>query len=99
MCPNTGKPDITCPGISHTPHPEPSPCKFIKIYRDETGSMIFVSTGLWNSGKTFMSFRRKSPSAGMHRVKSKFLPERKNFDQAQTDLDEYAKKKGWKEKL
>jgi hypothetical protein len=97
MCPNKGKPDTICPGIPHTPHPEPSPCDFIKTYLDENGSKVFVSTGLWNAGKTFMSFRSKSPSAGMHRVKSKFLPERRDFDKAQADLDEYAEKKEWKE--
>jgi hypothetical protein len=75
MCPNKGKQNITCPGIAHTPHPEPTPCKFVKTYLDENGYKVFVSTGLWNTGKTFVSFRRKPPSAGMHRVKTKFLPE------------------------
>jgi hypothetical protein len=97
MCPNTGKPDTVCPGKLDTPHPKPSPCKFTKTYLDENGYKVFVSTGLWNAGKTFMSFRRKSSSAGMHRVKIKFLPERKSFDKAQEDLDVYAEKKGWKE--
>jgi hypothetical protein len=45
-----------------------------------------------------MAFKRKSASDGMHRVKTKFLPERKDFDKAQEDLDEYAIKKGWREK-
>jgi hypothetical protein len=97
MCPNIGKQDTTCPGKPHTPHPKPSPCKFTKTYLDENGYIVFVSSGL-SSGKMFMAFKRKSASDGMHRVKTKFLPERRDFDKAQEDLDEYAIKKGWREK-
>jgi len=41
-----------------------------------------------------MSFRR-STRGRLHRVKTKYLPLRKSFDEAQTDLNLYAKKKGW----
>jgi hypothetical protein len=98
MCPNEDRPsnDI-CPGIPGTPHPQKSECGFVVSYFDDKGNTVFVSTGLWNTGKTFMSFRRKQKAGkGTHRVVSKNLPERKTFDEARTDLNKYAGIKGWK---
>jgi hypothetical protein len=97
MCPNRDKKETICPGVPESPHPKPSPCKFVRSYLDAEGNKVFVDTGLWNYGEHFMSFRRKPKAgAGMHRVKTKFLPERESFDEAQEDLNEYAEQKGWK---
>jgi hypothetical protein len=96
MCPNYSKKEMessVCPGISGTIHSKRSTCKFVNVWHDENGEAVFVSSGLGKNN--FMSFRR-SARGGLHLVKTKFLPVRKNFDEAQTDLNLYAKKKGWK---
>jgi hypothetical protein len=94
MCPNVRKPKLSlCPGIPKTLHPQQSECDFVNVWRDENDEAVFVDSGLGN--KNFMSFRR-SKRGGLHRVKTKFLPVRKIFDEAQTDLNLYAQKKGWK---
>jgi len=82
-----------CPGIPETLHPKSSKCDFENVWHDEKGEDVFVNSGL--GGKNYMSFRR-STHGGLHRVKTKYLPERKSFDEAQHDLNLYAKKKGWK---
>jgi hypothetical protein len=43
-----------------------------------------------------MTVYQKNPRSGTHRLKSKALPLRKTEAEAQTDLDTYAKAKGWK---
>jgi len=94
MCPKTkGEESNVCPGIPGTHHPRRTSCGFANIWRDENGETVFVSSGLGK--RKFMSFRR-SASGGLHRVKTKFLPVRNNFDDAQEDLNLYARKKGWK---
>jgi hypothetical protein len=96
MCPNVyeGKEaSRVCPGIVETPHPKPSSCRFVVSYLDDNGAEVFVSKGL---GKTFMSFRKSESGMGLRRVKTKRLPERKDFDTAQVDLNAYAKEKGWR---
>jgi hypothetical protein len=97
MCPNNSSPkerkSFVCPGIPGTPHPKQTVCGFVTVWTDENGRGVFVDSGL--GGRNFMSFRR-SARGGLHRVKSKFLPLRKTFDEAQTDLNLYAQKKGWK---
>jgi len=94
MCPNTYKEEksIYCPGIKGSPHPKQTACGFVNIWHDENGEEVFVDSGLGK--RHYMSFRR-SASGGLHRVKTKFLPVRNNFDDAQTDLNLYARKKGW----
>jgi len=82
-----------CPGIPGTLHPKPSKCGLKNKYRDVNGKIVFVNSGL--GGKNYMSFRR-SVHGGLHRVKTKYLPERKSFSEAQRDLDLYAKTYGWK---
>lgn len=95
MCPNDELPKSVCPGEKGTPHEEDSPCDFVASFRDDNGDRVFVSSGIGNS--YFMSFRSKN-GKGLHRIKSKALPERKTFDQAQEDLNKYAKAKGWRPK-
>lgn len=68
-------------------------------YVDEKIRLIFASPGLGHS--TYMTMYQNPNHAGlyvggMHRLKSKDLPERTTLEQAQSDLDAYAAKKGWK---
>jgi hypothetical protein len=98
MCPNNGKMEKICPGRPGTVHEKPSPCDFVKSWRDEKGIVVFAGS-LWNDGRIFMSFRINPRTGGTHRVVTKQLPERKSFDEAQRDLNRYAVKKMWKEDL
>lgn len=60
-------------------------------YISKDGRTLFVSAGL--GGDTFGTFYRKIKGAqGKHRVKSRYLPMRKDRGLAQKDLDDYAKK-------
>jgi len=63
-----------------------------RVYLDEKGQEIFVSTGL---GDEYGSFRR-SPSGGLHRVKSPAMPLVATQEEAQVNLDAWAAKKGLK---
>lgn len=67
-----------------------------KKYIDEDGALVFVSYGI-SSGARWMTVRQKTPKSGTHRIKARGLPVRLNRADAQEDLDEYAKAKGWKE--
>ena len=62
-------------------------------YRNAQGEIILVAEGL-QKGK-WMSMRR-SNNGGMHRIKSPALPIRDSREEAQADLDAYAKKHGWR---
>lgn len=93
MCPNIGKLDPVCPGIDGTLHPEPSPCRFVKQYKDDLGWEYFIRYRLGGDGlKTF----RHIPGAAIPRS-ARALPWRDNPDAAQADLNAYAKMKGWSE--
>jgi hypothetical protein len=82
-----------CPGIPGTPHPRQSTCNFENTWHDTNGKAVFADSGI--GGKNYMSFRH-SDSGGLHRVKTKYLPLRKTFDEAQKDLNLYATTYGWK---
>ena len=79
--------------VAYVEKPEP------KRYVDtKTGRLIFVRSGI--GGDTFKAVYQDAgkwggPSA--HGVKSPELPWRESPEEAQADLDAYAKKKGWKE--
>lgn len=93
MCPNVRSPAIrVCPGIINSLHSNDSPCRFVKIYEDNRGWQYFVRGGIGVSH--FKVFYRKpgKPDNG-HGYKT--LPWRDNFDEAQTDLNTLARKKGW----
>ena len=55
-------------------------------YRDLEGKEVWVAPGL---GGVWISVR------GHHRVKSPALPARESREEAQADLDAYAKKQSW----
>ncbi len=61
-----------------------------RSYLDEKGQEIFVSAGL---GDEYGSFRR-SPSGGLHRVKSPYMPMVNSKEEAQANLDYWATDKG-----
>lgn len=66
-----------------------------RCYRDFQNRVLFVSPGLTN-GTTWMTCYQR-PSGGLRRVKSKFLPLRQTREQAQADLDRWAKERGLEE--
>ncbi len=67
-------------------------CKKVQLrsYLDEKGQEIFVSAS--SGGETFGSFRR-SPSGGLHRVKTPAMPMVDTREEAQANLDAWAKKR------
>ncbi|BBB91025.1 MAG TPA: hypothetical protein PKA28_10660 [Methylomusa anaerophila] len=90
MCPQMDEPKTVCPGIPGTPHPEDSPCRFVKAYEDERDWQYFVRPGI--GGNTFKTFYRKpEKSISGHGYRS--TEWRGSFDEAQADLNRLAKKK------
>jgi hypothetical protein len=67
----------------------------MKVYFDNEGNRVFVSSGI-SGGKVRMTVCQKTGAIGTHRIKSKSLPDRKAREEAQRDLDLYAKTHGWK---
>ena len=59
---------------------------------EESDLILLVESGL--GGDTFMTMRREVGGVSGHRVKSKNLAPRSTRNEAQADLDAYAKKKG-----
>jgi hypothetical protein len=57
---------------------------------------VFVSNGIDTTGRRWFSVWQKDTGHGTHRIKTKFLPIRDTFDEAQHDLNVYAAKRGWK---
>ena len=97
MCPNIQKNDRICPGIPGTPHPEDSPCRFVKAYIDDRGWRYRVMANLSET-----SFRIKYLKVDRKRPYNSwkgfiFTPIRQTFDEAQADLNALAKEKGWRE--
>jgi hypothetical protein len=94
MCPNINTPQHKiCPPGGPCDKPE-TLCKFVKAFRDENGATVFVSDGIALDDKTWFTVRQLQ-GKGSHRIKTKFLPIRETFDEAQSDLNKYAKQKGW----
>jgi len=65
-------------------------------YRDFQDRILFVSDGI-SHGTTWMTVYQK-PSGALKRVVSKFLPLRKTREEAQADLDRFAKARGLERK-
>ncbi|TEB13390.1 ParB/RepB/Spo0J family partition protein [Pelotomaculum propionicicum] len=65
-----------------------------RSYIDESGKEVFASDGI--GGETFGTFWR-SPSGGLHRVKSPAMPMVATREEAQKNLDAWAEKKGLKQ--
>lgn len=95
MCPDSRdkEQETVCPPSFMLP--KPTPCRFVKVYVDERGWKYKVMGGL---GESNYKARYKKP------VKQKYgwkgvqkLPWQKSFDEAQSDLNVLAKKKGWRE--
>ena len=63
-------------------------------YYDDNGALVFTACGISN-GTDWMTVRQKTPKAGTHRIKTPRLPIRSTRDEAQVDLDAYAKSKKW----
>lgn len=92
MCPNISEPEnIICPaGPMKT---EATPCRFVKTYTDERGWFYQVMGGL---GESNYNARYRKPGKLRWKCMAN-LPWRKSFDDAQSDLNALAKKKGWGE--
>jgi hypothetical protein len=93
MCPQINSDRPICPGIPETPHPEPSPCRFVKRYRDARGWTYFVRAGI--GGDTFKAVYHQPDKISPHGWRS--VPWRDSFDKAQADLNREAQKRGWQE--
>jgi len=64
-------------------------------YIDDKGRLLFVSPGI-SGGETWMTCYTKPGGKGSHRLKSPSLPLRNTREEAQADLDIYARGKGYK---
>lgn len=93
MCPNS-EDNIICP-----PSPfgkDETPCRFIKTYIDNRGWKYKIKSLL--GGETYCGMyqnNKHTGESGWHRMKQ--LPITDLFDKAQSNLNEYAELKGWKE--
>lgn len=67
-------------------------------YFDDHDRLVLISVGISGNGSParWASYRRKTPTRSLQRIKSKFLPLRSTPEEAQADLDAYAKRKGWR---
>lgn len=98
MCPNINKDREVCPGIKGTPHPEPSECRFVKVYTDDRGWIYSVRSGIGQDCfKGFYSRNEKDYVSSLRQHGMRALQWKKTFDQAQAELNKYAEKKRWKE--
>lgn len=96
MCPNIQENEKVCPGIPGTPHPHNTPCRFVKSYIDERGWKYKVMSGIGqNSFKARYQKPDKDGSDGWKGLAA--VPWRKTFDEAQADLNAYAKRKTFSE--
>lgn len=95
MCPNRGNPDKRICPAGGPMKPVVTVCDFVLSYYDDTGALVFVAPGRATDGKTWMTLREKTRGGGMRRVLAKALPIRATRDEAQEDLNAYAKRKGW----
>jgi hypothetical protein len=94
MCPNgKNSSSLICPGAEGTLHPKTTQCDFVCTFFDDKGCGIVVARGL---GRNQYMAMRPSLSGSHHRVKSPSLPVRETFDEAQTDLNNYAAIKKWR---
>lgn len=97
MCPNINLQETVCPGIKATPHSNPSECRFVKVYADDRGWIYFVRSGIGSDRfKPFYSKNKEDFKNGRRQHGMGALKWREKFDDAQSDLNQYAKKKGWK---
>ena len=92
MCPNVNNSELVqCP--TGPLKAEVTPCRFFKTYVDDRGWRYWVMGGLGES-----NFKARYNKPGKMRWKGvQKLPWRKSFDEAQSDLNALAKKKGWRE--
>ena len=66
-----------------------------KIYCDEKGTRAFILCNIGRDSKAWTCVMQKKAWKKMRRIKSPDLPRRDTADEAQNDLDAYAKQKGW----
>lgn len=96
MCPNINETTKVCPGIPDTPHPNTSQCRFVKCYVDDRGWKYKVMSGIGDN--SFKARYQKPDKVGDYGWKGlAAVPWRSAFDEAQTDLNKLAEKKGWAE--
>jgi len=91
MCPNAGNAKTECPTgpLKYAV----TPCRFVKTYRDERGWMYKVMSGIGDD--TFKARYQKPEKGGWKGVPK--LPWQESFDRAQSDLNAFAKQRGWEE--
>lgn len=93
MCPNKEKDTVECPGMNGS---GPCSCRFVKAYIDARGWKYRVMPGIGDD--SFKTRYQKADKHGLIGWKGfPQLPWRGSFDEAQADLNAYAKEKGWNE--
>ena len=98
MCPNNNKINSICPGIKGTSHPHPSECRFVKMYTDDRRWIYFVRSGIGSDQyKGFYAKNKEDYRDGIRQHGMRTLKWMDTFDEAQSVLNTYAEKKGWKE--
>ena len=96
MCPNIEKQKDICPALYNKR--EETPCRFVKTYLDSRGWIYFVRPGIGkNNYKGFYAKSIEDYKAGHRQHGMRALEWRKTFDEAQEDLNAYAKEKSWEE--
>lgn len=93
MCPNIQDSNNVCPGIKDTPHPNPTNCRFVKTYIDNRGWKYKVMSGI---GEDSYKARYQKPGKTGWKCMNN-MEWRNTFDEAQSDLNEMAKLKHWRE--
>lgn len=93
MCPNICNASTVCPGIPGTPHPDPSPCRFVKEYVDSSGWRYRI---MFREGSRSYTLCCKSPCySGWHYAPGLWNCD--TFDEGQSALNDMAREREWKE--
>lgn len=66
--------------------------KLQRLYTDQDGFLIKVATG--SCQRAWAAYRVKE-NGFLQRIKTRELPARVSFEEAQEDLDHYAQRMGW----
>lgn len=89
-----------CPNQADKPEnpmcPTGRPCRFVKTYVDERGWKYRVMPGL-GEGNYKARYQKPDKQGDFGWKCVRILPWRNSFDEAQSDLNIYAKQKRWRE--
>ena len=92
-CPQVNSPSMICPILVGVQQPGACSCRFVRAYLDNCGQERYVRSGAGLGFKTY--FLRIGGLGFAHACRQ--FSWRKTFDEAQADLNRYAKKNRWAE--